>query len=301
MTFRGDPYRVLGLPQGASVAEVKRAYRSLAKRNHPDAGEGSLARFLEIQAAYEMLSRNGATSGARSGPSRSTVRRPAQQGPRGAGPRRPSSERADDPATPPPAGTEWARRPREGSERPAPGGGGRPGTGAGTSGAGPAARDPGTGPTGERIRRARHRRTATLGSTTYDEAGTFDAAGRAAEPTWDGADWYGPVSGTYWTVNPKEYADPRKHGPEYLARWSAARVRDSRGRLPFDREPAGAPGADGPAPPPANAAPAQRVAPAAAPAVGGPGVGRAARRQRLVRLVAGALGRLAGRSHRVGP
>ena len=28
----------------------------------------------------------------------------------------------------------------------------------------------------------------------------------------------GPASGTYWTLNPKEYADPRKHGPEYLAR-----------------------------------------------------------------------------------
>ena len=25
-------------------------------------------------------------------------------------------------------------------------------------------------------------------------------------------------SGTYWTINPREYADPRKHGPEYLAR-----------------------------------------------------------------------------------
>jgi hypothetical protein len=24
--------------------------------------------------------------------------------------------------------------------------------------------------------------------------------------------------GTYWTINPREYADPRKHGPEYLAR-----------------------------------------------------------------------------------
>ena len=38
------------------------------------------------------------------------------------------------------------------------------------------------------------------------------------EPSWAGATWYGDSSGTYWTVNPKEYADPRKHGPEYLAR-----------------------------------------------------------------------------------
>jgi hypothetical protein len=28
----------------------------------------------------------------------------------------------------------------------------------------------------------------------------------------------GADSGTYWTVNPREYADPRKHGPEYRAR-----------------------------------------------------------------------------------
>jgi len=38
------------------------------------------------------------------------------------------------------------------------------------------------------------------------------------EPDWAGADWYGAPSGTYWTLNPKEYADPRKHGPEYQAR-----------------------------------------------------------------------------------
>jgi hypothetical protein len=38
------------------------------------------------------------------------------------------------------------------------------------------------------------------------------------EPDWRGASWYGTTSGTYWTLNPKEYADPRKHGPEYQAR-----------------------------------------------------------------------------------
>jgi hypothetical protein len=51
-----------------------------------------------------------------------------------------------------------------------------------------------------------------LGSTTYDEAE------EVFEPGWSGASWYGPTSGTYWTLNPKEYADPRKHGPEYQAR-----------------------------------------------------------------------------------
>ncbi len=37
MAFDGDPYRTLGLARGASLDEVKRAYRRLAKANHPDA------------------------------------------------------------------------------------------------------------------------------------------------------------------------------------------------------------------------------------------------------------------------
>jgi len=53
--------------------------------------------------------------------------------------------------------------------------------------------------------------SARPGSTTYDGA-------TEGEPVWDGAAWVGADSGTYWTVNPREYADPRKHGPEYRAR-----------------------------------------------------------------------------------
>ena len=113
-----------------------------------------------------------------------------------------------------------------------------------------------------RSRRRRNPRTATLGSTTYDEAA------EVAEPAWDGADWYGPTSGTYWTVNPKEYADPRKHGPEYLARWAAAR--HARGRV---QPPAGPP-PESPAPDRADTAPrntpnARQCADSAGPA--GPG------------------------------
>ena len=60
--------------------------------------------------------------------------------------------------------------------------------------------------------KGRKRKAATLGSTSYDGVdGPF-------EPDWRGASWYGTTSGTYWTLNPKEYADPRKHGPEYQAR-----------------------------------------------------------------------------------
>ena len=219
MTPGGDPFRVLGVAEGASLADVKRAYRLLAKKHHPDAGEGSVARFLEIQAAYEVLVGRGPANGDRAGAARPSGRRPAQPGPRTAGARRTGGEPPGDPAAPPTPGTEWARRPRDA--------GGRPREASGTSAAGSSGN-------GERSRRGRGPRKATLGSTTYDEAG------EAAEPTWEGADWYGPVSGTYWTVNPKEYADPRKHGPEYTARWAGRAgigapepaPRSSRGPIP---------------------------------------------------------------------
>ena len=284
MTFMGDPYRVLGVPPDASTAEVKRAYRLLAKRNHPDAGEGSLARFLEIQAAYEVLVQSGAAGGTHIGAARTSGRRPAQQGPRSSGSGRASGESSGDPGAPPPAGTEWARRPREAS--------GRPATGAGPAGstadAGHAARHPGTGQASERSRRGRNPRKARLGSTTYDEAGTYDAAGEAAEPTWDGADWYGPASGTYWTVNPKEYADPRKHGPESLARWSAARFPDARGRLPFDHEPAPPPREGARTAPPGTAAPST-PSPAPSPRAS-TSSGHTAWPRPMERLVVGVLG-----------
>jgi molecular chaperone DnaJ len=50
-------YQRLGLPTDATESEIKRAYRQLAKRFHPDSGEpGDVERFHEIQEAYETLS-----------------------------------------------------------------------------------------------------------------------------------------------------------------------------------------------------------------------------------------------------
>ena len=53
-----DYYEVLGLSKGASEAEIKKAYRSLAKKYHPDVNKeaGAEEKFKEINEAYEVLS-----------------------------------------------------------------------------------------------------------------------------------------------------------------------------------------------------------------------------------------------------
>jgi molecular chaperone DnaJ len=50
-----DYYEVLGLKKGASDSDIKKAYRSLAKKLHPDAG-GNDESFKELSEAYETLS-----------------------------------------------------------------------------------------------------------------------------------------------------------------------------------------------------------------------------------------------------
>uniref|UniRef100_A0A0N5A8A2 J domain-containing protein n=1 Tax=Syphacia muris TaxID=451379 RepID=A0A0N5A8A2_9BILA len=49
-----DPYSILGLDQGASVAQVKRQYRLLSKTLHPDKGGDPIA-FDKIAKAYQAL------------------------------------------------------------------------------------------------------------------------------------------------------------------------------------------------------------------------------------------------------
>lgn len=53
-----DYYSVLGVREDASQAEIKKAYRDLAKRCHPDRNAGDAAaekRFKEVQEAYDVL------------------------------------------------------------------------------------------------------------------------------------------------------------------------------------------------------------------------------------------------------
>jgi DnaJ-class molecular chaperone len=54
-----DPYKTLGVSPGASADEIKKAYRKLAKRLHPDVNPGDKkieAQFKEATAAYDLLS-----------------------------------------------------------------------------------------------------------------------------------------------------------------------------------------------------------------------------------------------------
>ena len=55
-----DYYEVLGVPKGASQDDIKKAYRTLAKKYHPDVTELSKdeaeAKFKEVSEAYEVLS-----------------------------------------------------------------------------------------------------------------------------------------------------------------------------------------------------------------------------------------------------
>ncbi len=53
-----DPYQVLGVSKNASEAEIKKAFRTLAKKHHPDTKGGDAAaqkRFQEISAAYDIV------------------------------------------------------------------------------------------------------------------------------------------------------------------------------------------------------------------------------------------------------
>ena len=54
-----DPYSILGVAKGASEADIKKAYRKLAKELHPDTNRDNpkaAERFAQVTAAYDLLS-----------------------------------------------------------------------------------------------------------------------------------------------------------------------------------------------------------------------------------------------------
>jgi DnaJ-class molecular chaperone len=53
-----DPYEILGVQKSASPEDIKRAYRRLAKKLHPDANKKdakAASKFAELNSAYELL------------------------------------------------------------------------------------------------------------------------------------------------------------------------------------------------------------------------------------------------------
>ena len=76
-----DPYQTLGISEGASDEEVKKAYRELARKYHPDnyhdnpLADLAQEKMKEVNAAYEEINRRrgggGSTGG--SGYGRSTA------------------------------------------------------------------------------------------------------------------------------------------------------------------------------------------------------------------------------------
>jgi molecular chaperone DnaJ len=56
--FEKDYYKTLGVPEGASQKDITKAYRKLARENHPDANPGDASaeeRFKEISSAYDVI------------------------------------------------------------------------------------------------------------------------------------------------------------------------------------------------------------------------------------------------------
>ncbi|HEX4937742.1 MAG TPA: DnaJ domain-containing protein, partial [Candidatus Kapabacteria bacterium] len=54
-----DYYEVLGVPKGADAAEIKKAFRKMAMKYHPDRNpddKSAEAKFKEVNEAYEVLS-----------------------------------------------------------------------------------------------------------------------------------------------------------------------------------------------------------------------------------------------------
>src|SRR3954452_19317169 len=59
MASKNDYYETLGVARGASEDDIRKAYRKLARKHHPDLNPGDKSsedRFKNVQEAYDILS-----------------------------------------------------------------------------------------------------------------------------------------------------------------------------------------------------------------------------------------------------
>jgi DnaJ domain len=101
-----DPHLVLGLERGATQAQIKAAWRRLARVNHPDltgddpaASRAATRRMAEINDAYAALSREAAHDARATGASRLDPTEPRRGGPPRPRPTRPVTARVDTTAS----------------------------------------------------------------------------------------------------------------------------------------------------------------------------------------------------------
>ena len=50
-----SPYEIMGIPHDATIGEINKRYRALAKKYHPDTGDGNAAEFNRITKAKDEL------------------------------------------------------------------------------------------------------------------------------------------------------------------------------------------------------------------------------------------------------